>query len=151
MPYTATEKRLYKRNRIASGLCKDCQARPKVGFSYCQRCRNARARQRSRRLVELRREIISHYGGACQCCGENDILFLQLDHVRNDGASHRKQISGNTYQLYLWIIKNYYPDTFQVLCANCNWAKGIYGYCPHKKLTEFITKIPQRTIWEPAI
>ena len=147
MSYTRTEKRSYKRHRIVSGLCKDCQSRPKIGFSYCQRCRNARARQRSRKVAELRQGIIAHYGRACQCCGEKKILFLQLDLVRNDGASHRRQINGNTYQLYRWIITNGYPDTFQILCANCNWAKGIYGYCPHKKASEFNIKIPKKEIW----
>jgi hypothetical protein len=29
---------------------------------------------------------------------------------------------------------NEFPDGFQVLCHNCNLAKGYYGECPHNSL-----------------
>ena len=29
------------------------------------------------------------------------------------------------------VIKNYYPKNLQILCHNCNMAKGFYGECPH--------------------
>jgi hypothetical protein len=33
-----------------------------------------------------------------------------------------------------YIIKNNYPDDFQILCANCNWGKQLNGgVCPHQK------------------
>ena len=32
-----------------------------------------------------------------------------------------------------WIKKNNFPKGFQILCHNCNVAKGIYGECPHEK------------------
>lgn len=32
-----------------------------------------------------------------------------------------------------WQRKNNYPKGFQVLCHNCNLAKGFYGKCPHQK------------------
>jgi hypothetical protein len=25
-----------------------------------------------------------------------------------------------------------YPDGYRVLCANCNFSRGIHGYCPHE-------------------
>lgn len=37
----------------------------------------------------------------------------------------------NAEGFYRWIKKNGFPDSVQVLCWNCNCAKGIYGYCPH--------------------
>ena len=88
----------------------------------------------------LRKEIIAGYGGKCKCCGESIFEFLALDHVNNDGAKHRKELFGNKHgyvtsrpvALCLWIKRNKYPDTIQLLCHNCNNAKGYYGYCPHK-------------------
>lgn len=79
---------------------------------------------------KFREEMIAAYGGECQCCGENHHEFLTVDHVNNDGASHRSQIGPRT--VYRWLRRNGYPkEGFQLLCFNCNCAKGFYGYCPH--------------------
>ena len=29
-----------------------------------------------------------------------------------------------------WIIQNNFPKGFQILCQNCNFAKGHYEKCP---------------------
>lgn len=55
--------------------------------------------------------------------------FLTIDHINNDGAEHKRSRAG--VDLYDWIIKHNFPDTFQTLCWNCNCAKGKYGSCPH--------------------
>ena len=51
------------------------------------------------------------------------------------GRAHRREISGNdnpaTGDMYQWLKANSYPDGFQILCFNCNCAKGAYGECPH--------------------
>jgi len=81
----------------------------------------------------IKMEVLKKYGGnspRCACCGETEIKFLTIDHINNDGAKHRKEIKGKLYQ---WLYKNkYMPNRFQVLCANCNYAKQWYGQCPHK-------------------
>jgi 5-methylcytosine-specific restriction endonuclease McrA len=77
----------------------------------------------------LRREVINAYGGKCTCCGESTIQFLAIDHVKNDGVSHRKQIRQN--KIYKWAKQNKYPKNLQILCHNCNLAKSLYGRCPH--------------------
>lgn len=41
----------------------------------------------------LRNEVIIHYGGdppKCACCGEDNIGFLTLDHINNDGNKDRQ-------------------------------------------------------------
>lgn len=76
-----------------------------------------------------RARVIEHYGGFCVCCGENTKEFLAIDHINNDGARHRKYTTRN---IATWIIKNNFPKKFQLLCHNCNFAKGIYKICPHK-------------------
>jgi hypothetical protein len=58
---------------------------------------------------------------------------LQLDHVNNDGNEHRKEVgSAGGDRLYLWLRNHGYPPIMQVLCANCNYAKAHYGFCPHR-------------------
>jgi hypothetical protein len=79
-------------------------------------------------------KILNYYSNGtlrCACCSENRIEFLTIDHVKGDGAKHRRQIGSGS--LYVWLIKNNYPDGFRVLCFNCNSSYGLFGYCPHQK------------------
>lgn len=76
--------------------------------------------------------VLEHYGSKCTCCGESEIKFLEVDHINNNGAQHRKELG--SYKIINWLIKNNFPEGFQLLCSNCNMAKGRYGQCPHKKL-----------------
>lgn len=86
------------------------------------------------RYTQRRKAILDAYGGRCACCGEARYEFLALDHVNNDGAHQRRSlgIRGGT-KFFRWIEDNNYPDSLQVLCHNCNIAKGLYGSCPHSK------------------
>jgi hypothetical protein len=80
---------------------------------------------------ELRDIVVSHYGGKCICCGETMKSFLQIDHINNDGNICRK-VNGRGTRFYKWIIRNNFPDTLQILCANCNISKRINnGVCEH--------------------
>lgn len=78
----------------------------------------------------LKAEILQAYGGKCQCCGEAHAEFLSIDHVNNDGASHRRQV-GVGVSFWVWLKRNGYPRSCQILCFNCNMSKGFFGYCPH--------------------
>ena len=83
--------------------------------------------------AKMRRGVRQHYGGKCVCCGETEDAFLCVDHINGGGEAHRREIgmtSGN--QFYFWLRKNNYPDGFQILCHNCNFAKSSRGHCPHK-------------------
>jgi len=94
-----------------------------------------RVNKRSKEWHRTQKRIVyDHYSPGihkCACCGEDNIEFLSLDHIHNDGASHRKKVPMS--QIYTWLIKNNFPDGFQILCMNCNFTKGIYGKCPHIK------------------
>jgi hypothetical protein len=86
--------------------------------------------KQKRRTARIR--VIQHYGGRCFCCGEDMLDFLAIDHKNNDGAQHRREMNlSGSGSMYLWIIRNHFPDMFQVLCHNCNMAKAFYGICPH--------------------
>jgi hypothetical protein len=70
---------------------------------------------------------------SCACCKESHFEFLSLDHINGGGNKHRRELGSNSvYDLYRYLIKNNFPPGFQILCHNCNLAKGFYGYCPHK-------------------
>ena len=82
----------------------------------------------------LKAKVFNHYGPFCACCGEDIPQFLTIDHVNNDGAAHRRD-SWHGSKIYQYIVENDYPDTFQVLCMNCNFGKYMNGgVCPHEEL-----------------
>ena len=81
----------------------------------------------------------------CACCREDfHIDFLALDHIAGrrqmDSESeliklgYSSKLKGSS--LIKWIRENNFPDGFQILCQNCNFAKGMKGnnnICPHEK------------------
>jgi predicted restriction endonuclease len=82
----------------------------------------------------IRDKVLVHYGSKCACCGETIPEFLTIDHINNDGASHRRKLLKSGGSLYRWIIKNNFPPDLQILCWNCNCSKGHYGICPHERI-----------------
>ena len=97
----------------------------------CIECMHTKDRKRHK---QLRLTILQYYSAEkpfCACCGEGMIEFLAIDHMDNNGAEHRREIGGGT-KIYQWLKQNDYPEGFQVLCHNCNLAKGFYGKCPHQ-------------------
>lgn len=96
------------------------------------KCSQCRSEQYKRTRDETRKAVLDLLGGRCACCGESEYVFLDLDHVDNDGYSDRRDKRGATWRLAL---KD--PDRFQVLCRNCNWAK-FRGGCPHGGLAVYM-------------
>jgi hypothetical protein len=57
---------------------------------------------------------------------------LSIDHVNGGGTEQRRTgMKGSIF--YRWLKKEGYPRGYQVLCHNCNQAKGFYGECPHQR------------------
>lgn len=119
------------------GKCADCQLPAVDGVRWCAEHKKRKSAWGKNRLRQLRVEIIAHYGGACACCGENQYEFLAVDHINNDGAAQRKQAvtQGTTF---LYHVRKTWPDDLQILCHNCNMAKGFYGICPHRKMIRLV-------------
>ena len=126
---------------------------------------SSKAKEKERRLTpeykanlkekrdDIRLKILQYYSKrlsksnipCCRCCGKNShIEFLAIDHIAGKkqmdselelvklGYSSLKRNVG----LWNWIIKNNFPKGFQILCHNCNYAKGIRrnkNKCPHQK------------------
>lgn len=81
---------------------------------------------------KLRMDVLKAYGNKCSCCGETEYKFLGMDHRTGNGNKHRHEIGKHSAQaFYAWLRNNNYPKEFQILCHNCNLAKGFYGECPH--------------------
>jgi len=88
-------------------------------------CSVQEGRQRSiNRILShlVRKELIQRYGGKCVGCNNSHLDFLELDHVKGDGAQHRKQKNGSGQSLYRkLLIEPCQPDKYQILCKICNW------------------------------
>lgn len=128
------------------GQCASCYKVPATpGKRSCEECRQRIAERRRtdpdfrrvirERLAALRDAVYGHYGGyRCSCCSETEPLFLTIDHIDSKGNVHRRETgcgSGSTF--YRWLIKNDFPEGFQVLCFNCNVGKHRNGgVCPHQ-------------------
>lgn len=97
--------------------------------------RNRKSKERNKKLNQKYRvQVLIHYGGdppKCACCGESEFRFLTLDHINGGGSKQRREIFDGTKRkdrggvpFYRWVKKNGFPEGFQVLCSNCNMAKG---------------------------
>ena len=141
-----------ERNRelaAAGALCSKCGSNPRQPIhSWCGECNreNARThyakrmadpvlheRERLRGIERQRREreaVIAAYGGKCECCETNEMIFLVIDHINGDGNLHRAEVGRKG--VYRDLRRRGYPPGFRVLCHNCNWAEHLLGGCPHK-------------------
>jgi Recombination endonuclease VII len=93
--------------------CSKCRREPPEVVLYRQgtysyRCQDCNSDYFAAYQRRKREELIQSLGGKCACCGESEIKFLAVDHVNGKAQPER-----------------------QVLCHNCNLAKGFYGQCPH--------------------
>lgn len=72
-------------------------------------------------------EVLSHYSGGiphCAICRESRLVCLSIDHIRGGGNKHKKDL-GIIVVIYQWLRGQGYPDGYQVLCMNCQFAKRI--------------------------
>ncbi len=95
----------------------------------------------------IRLNVLQHYSKlhsnsnipCCRCCRLNEnIDFLSLDHISGKQEMNAEpelvklnySSKWNTHVLSRWIVENNYlldlkKDYFQILCHNCNFAKGM--------------------------
>lgn len=129
-----------KKNRVfgqnwrkKKGGCVTCGRPPAPGLTRCDKCRTNNLAATKRSYDRIKVEVINHYGGKCNCCGEEERMFLTIDHIASDGAEHRRNNNIKSGSgTYRWLKKNGFPRGFQVLCYNCNSGRHINGgVCPH--------------------
>jgi len=105
-----------------------------IGRRAGAKWRAAHPTELAERLREYRRKLVDEtmaaYGGAiCRCCGEETSEFLSIDHINGRSKDEPRRTG---VKLYCWLRQNGWPTGYQVLCHNCNQAKGTYGTCPHQ-------------------
>lgn len=112
--------RLLKRGGRAHN-CLECHRKVNNGYTF------------KRRIA-----VLKYYSAGtmrCACCGEGQYEFLGIDHVNGGGGQHRKDPKMRGVHFYRWLVREGFPEGYQVLCHNCNMAKGFYGMCPHEMQT----------------
>src|SRR2546427_2247060 len=82
--------------------------------------------------------MLEAFGWKCNCCGEDNPLFLTLEH-----KNHLGQLATGlkSYQLVAQARNEGWPkDKYEMLCMSCNFAAGHWGECPHRsgKTTEIV-------------
>jgi hypothetical protein len=105
--------------------------------SACKPCRSLVDKiDTPRRNAAKKHGVLVHYSGGqpkCACCGITEERFLTMNHIDGSGAAHRRAIGGGGPKLYAWLIRNGYPEGFNVLCWNCNSSTCNGGICPHEE------------------
>lgn len=96
--------------------------------------RNESHRQDTKRR---KRQMIEAYGGCCICCGEDTSEFLTIDHKTKEARKADRHKGGSNISgmaLYSKLRRAGWPkNDYQLLCMNCNFARGKFGECPHQK------------------
>lgn len=126
-----------KEKAIKNGKCRVCLIENREeNNSMCALCLKKSRDRMNATYSEIRLKCIKNFGGFCVCCGESNQKYLQLDHIHNNGAEHKKNLKENNEfygSFYKWAVKNNYPkDVLQLLCANCHSAKSWHGGCTIK-------------------
>lgn len=108
--------------------CRPCALR-KQHQRYFEKRQQILSKNRAatRALTErIRLSVLRRYSPQLKCrrCGLSGIRVLTIDHLHDDGAVHRKKgLLGSKF--WRWLINSNFPEGYQVLCMNCNFAKGI--------------------------
>ena len=140
--FVATARTL-NRNRQRKYCCHPCSTSHVVGYCSIKECGKpikSQVHKRSAKRPDLcskhrkaegrkvltalnRLKMFDLMGGKCVCCGQSDPMYFQVDHVHNDADYSRGNCAGSI-KLSQYLKE---PDRFQLLCANCNYAKRMNG------------------------
>lgn len=123
---------------VSTKVCRDCRVDRPIGDFYVNKqrgktylwgnCKFCWADATLEKRAAIKDEGFEALGGECACCGEVGRMFLTLDHVQGRSPGDRR--TGNN--AWLAAKREGWPKAkYQILCYNCNCAKGVYGVCPH--------------------
>ena len=126
-----------RKNRISDIYTKLVKKDFPIGYQIlCMNCNFKKSIKNYPRISWRRKyfiEAINHYSfskNECKCCKSKDSDTLTIDHINGKGNEHIKKEKISSLSYYL--VKNKFPKGYRVLCMQCNWSKGRFGYCPHK-------------------
>lgn len=135
--------------RLGRHMCVMCGVAPiMVGKTKCSACiekdreRYKKAgeeiRERTRintnsRYNALKVAAYAAYNNKCQCCGITEESFFTFNNINSDSKEHKDELGIKGGLSFLnWLKDNNYPNTIQLLCANCHLSKTRLGICIHK-------------------
>jgi len=142
MPYKDINKRkLYHQQYIKRWDSLNREKRREIGKKSDKKRYGTIHRKKQQSDVRFRRhhrnkiKILEMYGKQCVYCGETKYECLVVDHIKDNGAEHRKskdfkRLSVGGMYGYL-AMTEYKPDLYQILCHNCNAMKQYYGVKPN--------------------
>lgn len=103
-------------------------------------------RRHSLDFQKHKHQVLSHYskGSNPICswkdCGWSDERALSIDHINGRGREHLRKF--HIKNIYRWLMRNNFPEGFQVLCMNHQFVKkserGEAKYNHEKKKKEVI-------------
>lgn len=67
----------------------------------------------------LKNRLFEVYGDKCVLCGFDDKRALTLDHVKNNGAEERKELSERG--VYRRALEHQNKGDYRILCMNCQF------------------------------
>ena len=105
----------------------------------------AKEKARHHTYVQL---VFDHYGRECECCGETEMKFLTVDHIKEIRSYKQRTEMGHNW-MYRWLVKNNFPPGYRILCSNCNFGRSRNGgVCPHQEGSQAIAQASSRKCGE---
>lgn len=131
-----------RKDGLVRKLCPACAKRrqSKDALKHYHRNRNEINPAKQLLHKQNRAIVIERMGGMCECCGETETAFMEVDHINDDGKQQRLKHPGQA-TIYWWLVKHNFPAGFRLLCSNCNrgrWRNG--GICPHQEGSQAIAQ-----------
>lgn len=125
----SSKKQKAKRKAVGKCVTSWCKNDSRPNKALCSDC----CKIQSEAGYKLKQIVLDYYGQVCSClcgCRVTKFAWLTIDHKDNDGAEKRREgIHAIGSKFYRQIIREGFPDSLQILCWNCNCAKGKYGGC----------------------
>jgi hypothetical protein len=91
-----------------------------------KRDKEKHSRQYKKRRYEYKYECFKYYSNEtmkCARCGIGIFDVLTIDHINGGGRKMAREIGigdgKGGHRLYIYLVKNNFPDGFRVLCFNC--------------------------------
>ena len=94
-----------------------------------QKNKNIISKKNRKDRAYYKEKLFEIFGKCCKHCGLKDLGLLTIDHIHGDGAEHRKRAS-NSLKILKEVVESEDKTKYRILCMNCNWCLGQYGYLP---------------------
>lgn len=127
----ASGKKFYawlKRHNYPPGyrvLCSNCNWRHYIKLRQTSSKRTKYALRQQAIKARKKAEVMTALGGRCATCGTDDMIVLTVHHINNDGAEHRRALSGGAsgYAFYCAVLQTGSFDGLECRCYSCNDAE----------------------------